>query len=398
VYHDPARELLLTYMPVEVNLPKAEQERLLGQLINQAVSHLPAERRKGYLLQPQAVLTMQGLVERVLAADGVTREQLEEQRQRIRLLEELLRTPEAELDQFVAAHDSELDETFFQLASLSLQASEDQRAAQAAAGRVEAAVRRSSYGKRLLARQAEIQAAADSLGTLQEPITREALLDLLLKAPNQDREQALVSLARPGFDYGFFQMLSERIEKAAPPESGRLSELRERLLRWTQAIDAAQEARVEQARLALQALLQAEDLDQALARVLPAIDELFLTILAANLQAARERGDQAALTRLQQIDSRIQQALRESLPPGLRLAQEVIEEEDEAAAKARISQAGERLDEDFLNTLLSMVQRAEQQGDGEAAARLQRLHRHAVGVSMRNKVAKGAGGRRPPGP
>ena len=77
VYHDPARELLLTYVPVEINMPKADQERLIGQLINQAIDQLPAERRKGYLLQPQAVLTMQGLVERILQADGITREQLD---------------------------------------------------------------------------------------------------------------------------------------------------------------------------------------------------------------------------------------------------------------------------------------------------------------------------------
>jgi len=80
VYHDPAKELLLTYFPPEVGLPKNEQERVLGQLINQVVNRLPAEKRKAYLLQPQTVLTMQGMVERVLQADGITHEQIEDRK------------------------------------------------------------------------------------------------------------------------------------------------------------------------------------------------------------------------------------------------------------------------------------------------------------------------------
>src|SRR3970282_2836656 len=101
-------------------MPKAEQERVVGRLIKQAIDRLPAEQRKGYLLQPQAVLTMQGLVERVLQADGITREQLDEQRDRLRLLEDLIRTSDEMLPGFVAAHDSELDESFFRLASLTV--------------------------------------------------------------------------------------------------------------------------------------------------------------------------------------------------------------------------------------------------------------------------------------
>jgi hypothetical protein len=104
VYHDLSKELLLTYIPVELNIPKDEQERLLGRLINQAIEALPAESRKGYLLQPQAVLTTQGLIERVLAEDGVTKEDLDAQRAKIRLFEDLLRTPEDSLELRMSRH------------------------------------------------------------------------------------------------------------------------------------------------------------------------------------------------------------------------------------------------------------------------------------------------------
>lgn len=389
VYHDPQHELLLTYVPVEVNLPKPEQERLIGSLINQAVSHLPPEKRKGYLLQPQAVLTLQGLVERVLQADGITREQLDAQRARLRLFEELLRTPPDSLEAFIASHDAELDETFFQLASMTVQAARDAQRSQAMNERLERALALSSYGKRILAQQAEVEAAAESLSGLGETLTREAVLDLILQAPSETREAALASLARPALDYTFFQILSERIEKAEGDEKVRLTELRQRLLRLTQEIDAAQEARVAQAASVLQMLVRADDLDRALREALPAIDDLFLGLLGANLQAAQERGDAATLERLRQIDDKLRDVIRDSLPPSLRLAQEVVAEPDEATAMRLIDEAAASVDGDFVNALLTMAQRLEASGDAAGAARLERLHRHAVGVSMRQKLAGG---------
>ena len=49
VYHDPEKELLLTFVPSELGLPVNEQERIIGPMINKAVSNLPQEKRKGYL-------------------------------------------------------------------------------------------------------------------------------------------------------------------------------------------------------------------------------------------------------------------------------------------------------------------------------------------------------------
>jgi len=85
VYHDPEKELLLTFVPPELNLPRDEQERAIGGLINRVVDNLAQEKRKGYLFNPQATLTMQGLLERILEADGITREMLEAQQQRLRV-------------------------------------------------------------------------------------------------------------------------------------------------------------------------------------------------------------------------------------------------------------------------------------------------------------------------
>ncbi|HOF27973.1 MAG TPA: CpXC domain-containing protein, partial [Anaerolineaceae bacterium] len=41
VYHDPEKELLLTFFPPDLNTPINEQERILGPMIKKAMDDLP---------------------------------------------------------------------------------------------------------------------------------------------------------------------------------------------------------------------------------------------------------------------------------------------------------------------------------------------------------------------
>ncbi|MFV1859592.1 MAG: CpXC domain-containing protein [Anaerolineales bacterium] len=387
VYHDPGKELLLTYIPVELGIPKDEQEKLIGRLINQAIEALPAESRKGYLLQPKAVLTIQGLIERILEGDGVTREELDAQRSKIRLFEDLLKAPQESLDGFVAEHDGELDERFFQLAALSLQTTPDESARASATQKLESALQLSSYGKRLTEREAELRSAAESLREAGDDLTREKLLELIVEAENDDRVQAIVSLARPGLDYSFFQLLTERIDQAEGEEAKRLVALRKRLLEQTEEIDKAQEARLAQASNLIGSLVQAEDLDQAIKAALPAIDELFLAVLQANIRGAEESDDQELLVKMKDIEQKLNTAIMDSLPPNLRLAQQVLGTEDEQEAQRMLDQSVELIDDQFLGALLTTSQRLEEADDKQGAERLRRLHRHALRLSMRANIS-----------
>jgi hypothetical protein len=387
VYHDPSKELLLTYIPVELSIPKDEQERMLGRLINQAIEALPVEGRKGYLLQPQAVLTTQGLIERVLAEDGVTKEDLDAQRAKIRLFEDLLRAPEDSLEGFVEEHDSELDEQFYQLAALSLQSASDEPARTAATQRLEAALQMSAYGKQLADREAELRAAAESLREAGENLTREKLLELFIEANNDDRVEALVSLARPGLDYSFFQLLTERIDQAEGEDSEPLKALRQRLLDLTEEIDKAQEARLTRASNLIGSIAQSDDLDQAIQSALPAIDELFMAVLQANVRGAEESGDQELLVRLKEIEAKLNTAIMDSLPPNLRIAQQLLETEDESEAQRILDDSAELIDDQLLGALMTTSQRLEEADDTEGAERLRRLHRHALRLSMRSNIS-----------
>lgn len=386
VYHDPAKELLLTHIPVEISLNRDDQERAIGGLIKQVMDHLPPQARKAYLLQPQDVLTLQGMMERVLQADGITREEIEAQQTKMRLFMQLLETSEENLSSFVSEHDSDLDAAFFQLASLALQTAKETQANEAATNRLEAALSLSSLGKRIQAQEAEVRLAAESLRQAGEGLTREKLLELFVDAPNDDRILALANLTGPALDYSFFQLLSDRIDKSAGEEKARFSDLRARILEITQELNKAQEARASQAAALLRSIMEADDLNQAIKQSLSMIDELFLGILQANLRAASERKDTAMLDRLSEIDRLIRQAVREALPPSLRLAQDILGMDDETEATSRLETSSDQIDERLLSALMSSAQRMEQEGQAAQADRFRRLHRHALRLAMRSKM------------
>lgn len=388
VYHDPEKELLLTFMPPQVDLKKDEQERMIGQMINKITERLPQEERKAYLLQPKSVLTMQGLAEQVLEADGVSKEEIEEQQAKLRLFEQLIRTPEDKLEEFVDEHDEELDEAFFQLASLALQSVGDQRTLAAASQRLDQALRLSTVGKQLEAQEAELKAAADELRELGDELTREKLLDLVIEAPSEERIVALVNLARQAMDYAFFQALSDRIDQAQDEGKRELEELRETLLETTQQIDEYQQARANQAAGLLRSLLEADDLDAAIQSVLPMIDELFLGTLEANLVAAREQGNQEAVQKLERIQSKLTDLIRQSMPPSLQLAQKVLDEQDVEEAKRILDESADDIDDQFLNALMGAASRMEQGDQEQHAERVRTLHRYATRLSMRRKMTE----------
>ena len=387
VYHDPQHELLLTYVPLEASMPKNEQERIIGQMIKRVSDQLPLAERKGYLFQPQSILTMQGLVERVLEAEGISKEEIDAQRATMRLFEKVLTLPEEQIETFVEENDAELDATFFQIAGLALQSTGDRKAAEAMGARLEKIIEFSSFGKKLRAQEEALKEATKSLQALaEEGLTHETLLDQLVEAPDENRVVALVNLTRPALDYSFFQLITERIDQAQSEEKEHLTSLRQQILEITEELDKIQEARAAQSASLLKTLLDADDLDQALLQALPMIDDLFLSVLQANFQDAEKRKDEDLAKRLSAIEKRIRSLAQESMPEGLKLAQRVLEIENEEEAIKLLEENKKTIDNDLLNALVSTVQQLEASEEKEAAARIQKVYKHALKLSMQEKM------------
>jgi len=388
IYHDPDKELLLSYFPPEVGLPRNEQERLIGGLINKVVNNLPQEKRKGYLLRPQTMLTFQGLLERILEADGITREMIQAQQAKLNLLQRLLNASGDPRIEILRNEDELIDAEFFALLSRLLEtsiASNDRATAQALADLQKQILPETTFGRQLQEQTQEIEAAVSSLQEAGQNLTREKLLDLVIKAPNDTRVSAYVSLARPVMDYSFFQILSERIDRARGDGRTRLIQLRERLLDLTRQVDLQLEARVAQSRQLLGKILQAEDVGAATVQYLPALDEFFIQELNIALESARKQGDLAKIDKLQQVMQVVQEA--STAPPEIALIEELLEAADEPTRQKILEDNQAMITPEFLDTLTSLVARVEDGSqDQELVANLKSIYRQSMRYSMQMKL------------
>ena len=341
VYHDPAKELLLTYVPMELGMPQAEQERMLGNLTRAITNSLPAEQRKGYLLQPKPTFTLQGMVDAVLEADGITKEAMNAQRAKVSLIEQLLTAPSEEaLTTLVQEHDAELDYTFFDLFTAAIQSTAeagDQAGAEKMLALRNRVVELSSLGKQSVEQAKLFEEVANDLNSLGDKLTPELFFDMVVKAESNDRAIALVSLARPLVDYNFFMKLTTTINQAPDKERERLQGLREMILDAIGQVDQAAQAQTQQSATILKRLLEAPDLKQAIVENIHFIDNTFMAILNRNYEEAQKTGRKDIADRLKQIGDTILELVRASAPPEVRLINELLafETEEEAIAETR---------------------------------------------------------------
>ncbi len=112
VYHDPEKELLLTYFPPELSMPVNDQERIIGPMITRITNSLPQEKRKAYLLRPQSMFTLQTMLERILEADGITKEMIQAQQDRMNLLQRCITASDETLKEITTKEDASFDNDF----------------------------------------------------------------------------------------------------------------------------------------------------------------------------------------------------------------------------------------------------------------------------------------------
>jgi len=391
VYHDPDKELLMTYFPPELGLPVNEQERLVGPMITQAVNKLAPEKRKAYLFRPQTMLTLQSMIDKVLEGEGITREMMEASQARLNLLQRLVRTTSADARKEIIQQEEKLiDEQFFEILSRLIEASlsaGDQNSARALAGLQQEILPLTEMGRRITEQNAEVQAAVQTLQEAsQKGLTRDILLDILHDAPNETRLATMVSMARSGLDYEFFTILSGRIDQAEGEEKQKYTDLREKLLKMTQEIDKRVQEQMGAAHEVLEELLKAENIEEATAEALPALDDFFAEALHTEIEQARQNNDQNRLAKLEKVVRVLQQA---STPPAeIALAEELMGAEDEAGRRAILEQHAEEITPEFLQVLSSLVAQLEQQQQPEMSQRLQEVYRSALRFSMQANMKK----------
>ena len=384
VYHDPNKNLLLTYFPPELGLPINEQERIIGPLITRVTNSLPQEKRMAYLLQPQSMLTMQTMIERILAADGITKEMIQAQQDRMNLLQRLINASDETVEEITAKEDALFDSDFFNLLNRLLEASAvngDQESAKRLGDIQKKLLAKTSFGKQIQEQSKDVEAAIQTLQSAGKSLTREKLLEMVIKAPNETQLSVLASLSRPGMDYEFFSLLSERIDRARADGRDRLIKLRDQLLEMTRAIDKQMEERLLQARKNLATIVQAKDIKETMIQNLPIVDEFFVQAFNEEMESARKAGDLEKISKLKQVEEVVDKA--STPPPEVALIQELLEAattDDELNKKLETHKT--EITPEFMDILSSLLVRTESGEDAELKTRMNKVFSSALRITM----------------
>jgi hypothetical protein len=395
VYHDNEKELLLTFFPPELSMPLNEQERLIGPLIKQVTDRLPPEKRKAYLLKPVPNLTYESMIQTILEKDGITPEMLKEQQERVQLIERLLQASAQDVRSEIIKQNLNLfDEQFFALFS---------RLAQSAAGSGQEPVARAmvdlqnqlleetEFGRGLKESVGELEAATKTLQEVGQGLTREKLLDIVLASPSDARLRAYVSLARGGMDYQFFQLLTEKIDKASGEERTRLESIREKLLNFTNEMDKQLEARYKQAQSFVESLLAQDDIVKAVRENLNNFTQDAVDIVNQMLRQASEQNDYTRMGKLQKMV----EVLREvSTPPEVAFIEQLLDAPDDMSLDKMLDENKDLLNDQFMESLIGLVAQVDQaaeQGNPEAKAlseKLSKVYKTALKYSMQRNLGE----------
>ncbi|MBN2044688.1 MAG: CpXC domain-containing protein [Anaerolineales bacterium] len=397
VYHDAAKQLLLTFVPPELALPRDEQEKVIGGLIKQVVDALPPEQRKGYLFSPQSALTYQGLLERILEEDGITKDMIEAQEKRMKLLQRLAAiTDDEALEIVVKDEESLIDQEFFALLSQLIQTSSvqgDEQGAALLAGLQKKLMPLTETGRQLQAQTEEVEKVIANLRAAGKELTRESLLEMVISAESDLQVEVYVSMTRPVMDYQFFLLLSEKIDAAEGEEKEKLAALREKLQEITQTIDAQLQERIEMARKNVEILVGVEEnLPQIVAQNLPAIDDYFLQALEIEMREANQKEDTTRLEKLKQITAIVQDVLQAaSLGPQGVLLEALMETETPEERKAVMEENADKITPEFIESITGFMMQLENAEDEQAKQlkdKVRTIYREALRFSMKTQMEK----------
>ncbi len=378
LYHDAELEIAYVFVPMEAGLDNTEQQRLIGQLTGRVMDQLPPEQRKGYLLQPKTFFSVQRLIEAILQEDEATREALELQQRKVELVEDLKEIDPQDslaLADFVGQHDDELDPMFFQFLNLFIEMNRSGGQAESVANMEQ--IRDKLLDLSTLGKVA--QAQEEAVAALNEDPSRETLIDQLVAAKEPEVRQALITVGRGLLDYAFFQELTTRIDEAEDEaEKEKLLALRKEVQSLRDEVDARTQAVLQSRAELLRELLMAEDPAQLAAQRLYEIDDLFFSVLNANLQQAQQAGDRQSFDRLQKVGNAVVQVVQASAPPEIQLINQLMQAREGEQDTAPILEAQRHLlNENFFQFVERMSQDLRQNEQEEAAEWLQEIGQQA---------------------
>jgi len=366
VYHDAEKELLFTFSPPDSGKTMEEKEGALAPLLKEIIDNLEPKERKGYLFQPKAMLTMNSLIKSILFEDGITEEMIEDQQEKVKLLDNLFSQDGKALKKTIINNNERIDREFFGLFAEIAQriiASQDEEAIEKIQLIQEILMAETDVGKEILAETQEIQAASKSLEALGKNLTRSSLLELIISAPTIERVKALTSLARPAMDYGFFQMFTEKIEKSEEDARSILIEKRNLMLKLTQEIDQQVQERMNAAKEIINTIIEEESLEESLIKNIDKIDQFFVQTLSSELELAKKDKLTKRKEKLGNLLHKIQEL---TTPPELKMVEKLLPAaDDESELESLMEEMKELIGPQLIDYMTSIISNFEEQTEAD---------------------------------
>lgn len=370
VYHDPEKEMLLTYFPPELGMSINDQEKMVGPLIKRVVNDLPMEKRKAYLFQAQSMLTYQTMMEKILEADGITKEMLDQQQKKLQLIQRLLSTANADSrKEIIQQEEALIDETFFGLLNRLVEATVaqgDKQSAQQLALFQQELLQETKVGQEI---QEKMKSSQKAMEDLQEAakagLSREKLLDLFIQAPDEIYTNTLIGMVRSGLDYEFFQILSQKIDSEPDPEQkAKLSTLRDFLVDLTAQIDAQIQEEKKHARETLNKILAEANIEAGLQKYGNELNDFFVEAVKDGLEEARKAADLEKIAKLGHLNTMIEEANKP--PAEIEFVESLLKAPDAETIKTLLNEKPEVINDEFIQLLASLIAQTEQDGNQQA--------------------------------
>jgi len=395
LYHDPDHDLFMVHVPQELNLDQVRREELIGRMVQQVVNQTPMEKRRGYMLQPQTMLTMQSFMEKVWGTEGVTPEMLARQQKQVELLRTLAMAAPDVQDFLLKERAREIDETFFAILRAQIDATSeagDPNQVNNLLNLQAKLMTETPVGRQIEKQQIALHALNQD-AKKANGLSPQLLFTHVLRNEHDDGIVNLMAVsARNAVNYEFFALLTGEIEKREKNKdttgAQRLTAIRDRLLEMQRELQQATENILQEAQQILEAILAAPDMREAIADNMARIDDAFMHVVDARMAHAQQSGRADEVEKLRRIQEEVINLVQGETPPEVQLLSQLVNAPDKAGRERLMGAAADMVSPELVQVVDMLREQANEAGQPELAKRLGEIR----GELNARLLAAGAGG------
>jgi len=377
LYHDPDHDLFMVHVPQELNLDQVRREELIGRMVQQIINQTPMEQRRGYMLQPQTMLTMQSFMERVWGTEGVTPEMLARQQKQVELLRTLATASTDVQDFLLKERAREIDETFFAILRAQIETTSqagDPNQVNSLLNLQAKLMTETPVGRQIEKQQIALHALSQD-AKKANGLSPQLLYTHIVRNEQDDTlVNAIALTGQAAMDYQFFALLTGEIEKREKGKDAagaqRLTQIRDRLLEMQRELQQATQSVLEEAQQTLDAILAAADMREAIAANMNHIDDAFMHVVDARLAHAEQSGRHDEAEKLRRVQEEVISLVQGETPVEVQLLSQLVSAPDKAAREQLMGAAADLLSPELVQVIDMLREQANSAGQRDLANRL----------------------------